>query len=86
MKIITINSMWCPACIIMHKVWKQTSEKYSDIEFINYDYDMDEEIVKTFEPGSLLPVTIFIKDDKEIARLNGEKKIEEIEKIILQYK
>ena len=86
MKIVTINSMWCPACIIMHKVWKEVEDNHKDIEFINYDYDMDEDIVKTFNPGSILPITIFMVDDKEVDRLNGEKKVSEINDIISKYK
>ena len=73
MKIITINAMWCPGCIVMHKVWNEIKKEYPEIEFISYDYDMDEEIVKTFNPGDILPITIFIKEDKEVERLNGEK-------------
>lgn len=86
MKIITINSMWCPACIVMHKVWNKIKEEYNDIEFINYDYDLDEEIIKTFNPGDILPITIFIVDDVEVFRLNGEKTIDDIKEIVDKYK
>lgn len=86
MKIIRINAMWCGGCLSMHKVWKKIEEEYPDIEIINYDYDMDEEIVKGYEVGNLLPVAIFMKGDKEVARLNGEKTVNEIEKVINQYK
>lgn len=82
MKIIRINAMWCLGCLSMHKVWKEIEEKYPDIEMISYDYDMDEDIVKSFEPGEILPVTIFLDKDREITRLNGEKKLEEIEEVI----
>ena len=70
--------MWCPGCIVMHKVWNDIKEKYPDIEIVNYDYDMDEEIVKTFNPGNILPITILIKDEVEVERLNGEKSLNEI--------
>ena len=86
MKIIRINAMWCGGCLSMHKVWKKIEEKYNDIEYIQYDYDMDEDIVKNYNVGSILPVAIFYKDNKEVARLNGEKTIEEIEKVINDYK
>jgi len=82
MKIVTINAMWCPGCIVMHKVWKEVKDKYPDLEFENYDYDMDEDIVQTFNPGSVLPITIFIKENKEILRLNGEKTSNEIFRVI----
>lgn len=85
MKIIRINAMWCGGCLSMHKVWKQIEEKYPNIEYIKYDYDMDEDIVKTYNPGTILPVAIFLKDDVEVFRLNGEKKVEEIEEVIDRY-
>ena len=85
MKIVTINAMWCPGCIVMHKVWNEIKERYPSIEIINYDYDMDEEIVKTYNPGNILPITILIKDDVELERLNGEKSLQEIENIIKKY-
>lgn len=86
MKIVTINAMWCPGCIVMHKVWNNIKNKYSDIEFENYDYDIDEEIVKSFSPGDVLPITIFFKDDKEIDRLAGEKSENELINIIEKYR
>lgn len=86
MKIVTINAMWCPGCIIMHKVWEAVSKKYSDIEFVKYDYDLDEDVVKTFSPGDVLPITIFIVNDKEVERLVGEKKEEEIIEVIERLK
>lgn len=86
MKIVMINAMWCPGCIVMHKVWNEIKKEYSDIEFISYDYDMDEEIVKAFNPGDILPITIFMKDDREVDRLNGEKSKKELVDIIEKYK
>ena len=86
MKIVTINAMWCPGCIVMHKVWNDIKEKYSDIEIVNYDYDMDEETVKTFNPGSILPITILINNEVEVERLNGEKSLNDIIELIEKYK
>lgn len=82
MKIIKINAMWCAGCLSMHKVWKEIETKYPNIEIINYDYDMDEEIVKNYNPGNILPVTIFMKDNTEVNRLNGEKTSQEIINVI----
>ena len=82
MKIIRINAMWCLGCLSMHKVWKEIEKKYPNLEIETYDYDMDEDIVKSYNPGDILPVTIFMDKEKEIKRLNGEKTIKEIEKAI----
>lgn len=82
MKIIRINAMWCAGCLSMHKVWQQIENKYPDIEIISYDYDLDEEIVKSYNPGEILPVSIFFNGDVEIKRLNGEKTAKEIIDVI----
>ena len=43
MKLIKISAIWCPSCLLMEKVWHQLQKELSDIEFISYDYDLDEE-------------------------------------------
>lgn len=82
MKIVKINAMWCSACISMQKIWKKISEEYPNIEIINYDYDMDEDIVKEYSVGDILPVAIFYRDGKEITRLIGEKTFDDIKNAI----
>lgn len=82
MKIIKIGAMWCPACLIMNKRLKEIENKYS-IEIINYDYDIDEEIVNKYNVGEVLPEIIFINEnDEEVKRLIGEQSIENISSII----
>ena len=79
MKIVKINSLGCPSCIIMNKVFNQIKEEYSfDLE--EYDYDFDD--VEKFNPGKILPVFIFYNNDEEIGRLCGEHKKEEFENIL----
>ena len=85
MKIIRISAMWCGGCLSMHKVWKQIEEKYPNIEIVQYDYDMDEDIVKSYNVGTILTVAIFFDGAVEVARLNGEKTCEEIEEVINRY-
>ncbi len=83
MKIVKINSLGCPSCIIMNKVFNKIKEKYT-FELEEYDYDFDD--IEKFIPGNILPIYIFYKDDKETNRICGEHKIEEIEKIIEELK
>ena len=83
MKIVKINSLGCPSCIIMNKVFNQIKEKYNfDLEELDYDFDEIDE----YEPGNILPIYIFYKNNKEIARLVGEHKLEELEKIFEENK
>ena len=85
MKIININAVWCPACILMHKVWNKIMENYQNIVFDNYDYDIDEDVVNDYNPGKILPVAILIKDDIEVERIIGEKTYEEVEEVLKKY-
>lgn len=85
MKVIKIGAMWCPGCIVMHKVWDKINKEYPNIEVKSLDLDMDEEEVKKYNIGDTLPVIIFYKDDTELERLIGEKKFEDIESVINKY-
>lgn len=82
MKLIKISALWCPACLITNKAVNKLLEENNDIELISLDYDFDEEEVKKYNVGKILPVLIFEKDDKEVLRLNGEKNYDEIKKAI----
>ena len=84
MKVVKISAIWCGGCLVMNKVWKKLKENF-DYEFIELDYDMDEEEVQKYNPGEVLPVFIFFIDEKEVMRITGEltydemvKKIEEV--------
>lgn len=80
MRIVKVSAMWCPSCIVVSKYWKNIKNKYTDIEFVEYDLDMDEEEVKELNIGNKLPEIIFFdNDNKELKRLIGERKQEEIE-------
>ena len=78
MKFIKINAVWCPACIVTNKIWKDIKKDYSDIEIEELDFDFDEEEVEKYNVGEILPVVIFMNEGKEVERLIGEKTREEI--------
>lgn len=84
MKIIKISAMWCPSCILMNNVFNRLKKAYPSIEFLEYDYDFDEEKVKPYNLGDVLPVFIF-EENMELERIQGEHSYEEIEKIIKRY-
>lgn len=80
MRIVKVSAMWCPSCIVVNKYWKNIKNKYNNIEFIEYDLDMDEDEVKKLNIGNKLPEIIFFdNDNKELKRLIGERKQEDIE-------
>lgn len=78
MKIIIINAMWCPGCLISKSIWNEIELMYPNIEYINYDYDLDEENIIKYNIGEIVPVVIFEKDNIEIKRVIGEKSKKEI--------
>lgn len=82
MKIIKINAMWCPACLISKSIWDSIEKEYPRHEYINLDYDLDEDMVSKYNVGDILPVVIIEKDNYEIKRIIGEKNKKEILEII----
>lgn len=78
MKIIKINAMWCPGCLISKSIWTEIENMYPNHEYISLDYDLDEDKVEQYNVGDILPVVIFEKDNKEIKRIIGEKTKKEI--------
>ena len=83
MKVLKFHAVWCSACLVMKKVYKQVFDKYSSFEIITYDYDMDEDMVEKYEIGTTIPVLIFLDEkDQEITRIVGEKSTEYIINII----
>ena len=86
MKIIKINAVWCPACIVSNKIWKNVLVDYPNLEIEELDLDFDEEEVKQYNVGDTLPVVIFMDKDKEVFRLIGEKTKDEIYKVVEEYR
>ena len=84
MKLIKISAIWCPSCLIMEKVWKNLEEELPEIEFISYDYDLDDE-VDNYNPGDILPIIILENNNQELTRFIGEKTKEEIIEGIRKY-
>lgn len=75
--IIRISAMWCSSCIIMKSRFNDIIKNY-DIKVIDYDYDFDDEKIRKYNVGEILPVYIKIENEKEIKRLVGEHSKEEL--------
>lgn len=78
MKVIKINAMWCPGCLISKSIWNEIEKEYPNNEYISLDYDLDEEEVEKYNIGEILPVVIFMDGDIELKRIIGEKNKKEI--------
>ena len=82
MKIVKINSIACPSCIIMNNRFNELKEEYN-FPYEEIDYDFDE---YDYEVGKTLPVFIFLSDSgEEISRLVGEVPKEKCEEEIKKY-
>lgn len=71
MKLIKIGAIWCSGCLVMNNVINKTLKQYQ-INYNEYDIDMDEEEAKKYNPGDVLPVFIVFDGEKEIDRFSGE--------------
>ena len=76
MKLVKISAIWCSGCLVMNKVWERLKEKCS-FDFVELDYDMDEEEVLKYNPGDVLPIFILFDGDKELLRIVGELSYDE---------
>ena len=50
-----------------------------NVEVIDYDYDIDNEEIKKYNIGKVLPVIIVLDNNKEIKRLVGEYSVKELD-------
>ena len=84
-KLLKINALWCPSCLIMSNIYTKVANDYQ-LPLETLDYDFDQEKVEPLNVGNILPLLIIYQDDVEIKRIVGEKTynqiIEEIELII----
>lgn len=80
MQITIVSAVWCNACLVMKKVWKEIKQ-IKELNITEYDYDLDEEEIKNLNVGDILPLMIF-NNGKEERRLSGEKTKEEILQLI----
>lgn len=87
MKIIKISAIWCPGCLVMKKVWKNILNSYNDLDITELDYDINNEEIKKYNPGKVLPIVILLDDNNnELTRLIGEQKEETLKNYIDKYK
>lgn len=82
MKAIVISAVWCPSCLIMIGRYHDLHNKFADIEFVEYDFDIDKDAVSQYKVWKTLPVLILINNEREVARLIGEKSLKEMITVI----
>lgn len=81
MKLIKFSALWCPSCLIMNTRVNKIVNEYK-LEYIEYDYDVDTNKVEEYKVGDILPIIILENNNKEVARIIGEKSEKELKKIV----
>ena len=82
MKLIKVTAVWCLSCILMNERINNAI-KGKNIDLIEYDYDDDEDIIKKYNIGKILPVLIITDDNgKELKRSTGEKTEKELNEFL----
>ena len=81
MKLIKFSALWCPSCLIMNGRVNKIVDEYN-LEYIEYDYDIDESKVKEYKVEDILPVIIIENNGKEVIRIIGEKSEKELKRIL----
>lgn len=77
-----IGAMWCPSCLVMRSRLRKLVGKYPGVILEEHDYDTDKEAVSLYVRDAILPVTLFMHDEVEVARMIGEQPISVIERAI----
>lgn len=78
MKVIRFSAIWCAGCLVMKARWSEVFNQYSNLEIIDYDYDMNPDEVIQYQIGRIIPVIIIMKGDIEVKRIIGEKSKKEL--------
>ena len=69
----------------MHSRYEEVKKLFPNFEYIDYDYDLDEEIIEQYNIGTTLLVLVILDNDKEINRIVGEKTVEQISEVLKGY-
>lgn len=77
MKVIKIGAIWCGSCLIVNKAWNKIIKDFL-FDYEELDIDIDEDIVKKYNPGDKLPLFIIVDNDDEVSRFSGEFSYEEL--------
>lgn len=83
--IIKAFATWCPHCNTMKPIFEALEKKHGSlVDFVEFDTDASSDLVTQFQVTSL-PTFIFIKNGKEVNRIEGELPQEELDEEIAEY-
>ena len=67
----------------MRKRNKALKDKHTDWQWVDYDLDLDDELVEPLKIGKLIPVYIIYENDLEVKRIAGEMSQDALESELL---
>lgn len=79
MHIVRISAVWCSSCIVTYSDFLKFKEEHAELPFLELDYDRD--AIQKYHVTNILPVIIFEKNGREVARIEGEYKKKNLEAI-----
>lgn len=88
MKIIKIGALWCSGCLVMKPIWKKIEKDIPDLKTIYYDYDENQNEIKTLNIDiKKMPTFIFLDEEgQELERITGEVPEKKLIELINKYK
>lgn len=83
--IIKAFALWCPHCTKMKPIFEELERKHGKkYLFVEFDTDASPDLTEQFQVSSL-PTFIFIKNNKEVGRIEGELSQDELDQAITKY-
>ncbi len=80
--LVEFYATWCDHCAEVNPIVEKLSEEYQDTpKFCRVDID-EEELLTTKNKIKGLPTLLFIKKEREVERLVGDKNYDEIKEAI----
>lgn len=70
MRIVDFYADWCGPCRMMDPIIKSMMQEYPHVEVFKVNVDQNADLVKEYNVSSI-PTLVFVKDEKEVGRLNG---------------
>ena len=73
--VIDFFATWCGPCVAIAPFFQELGEKYKNVVFVKIDVD-DKPLEEATEKYSIncMPTFVFVKNDKEVDRLEGASK------------
>lgn len=80
--LIKFTALWCAPCKALAPIFEEVSKEIKEANFFEVEVDKEQELSTKFDIMSV-PTIVFIKNNKEILRLNGLQRKQYLKETIL---